>query len=153
MRISKRALLAVVLIVFALPLAACGGKDNESAGETDAGAGRGTITCEGSAMSGDAGLPANFPILPEMTLVKAEDKGPTHVVDGYAEDGIEGVYREMKDRLQEEQYTVLFSEIEEDRGDSEISYESPDGKTSGQIALRAACDNDNTSVHITARPA
>jgi hypothetical protein len=152
MRISKRALLFVALIVLVIPLAACGGKD-ESAAETDAGAGRGTITCEGSAMSGDAGLPANFPILPEMTLVKAEDKGPTHVVDGYATDGIEGVYRELKDRLEEEQYTVLFSEIEADRGDSEISYKSRDGKTSGQIALRAACDNDNTSVHITARPA
>ena len=152
MRISEKASLSVVLIVLALPLAACGGKD-ESSAEAGAEAGRGTITCDGSAMSGDAGLPPNFPILPEMTLVKAEDKGPTHVVDGYAEDGIEGVYRELKDRLQEEQYTVLFSEIEEDRGDSEISYESPDGKTSGQIALRAACDNDNTSVHITARPA
>jgi hypothetical protein len=150
---AKSALLSVVLIVLALPLAACGGGKGESSAEAGADAGRGTITCEGSAMSGDAGLPANFPILPEMTLVNAEDKGPTHVVDGFAEDGIEGVYRELKDRLQEEQYTILFSELEEDRGDSEISYKSPDGKTSGQIALRAACDNDNTSVHITARPA
>ena len=39
------------------------------------------------------------------------------------------------------------------RGDAEISYKTPDGKTSGQIALRAACSNGNTSVHITARPA
>ena len=88
-----------------------------------------------------------------MTLVSAEDKGPTHVVDGYATDDLEGVYNELKDRLQEEQYTILFSEIEKDNGDSEISYKSPDGKTEGQIALRAACDNGNTSIHITARPA
>ncbi len=48
---------------------------------------------------------------------------------------------------------MLFSEIETDRGDAEISYKSPDGKTSGQVALRASCDNGHTSVHVTARPA
>ena len=30
---------------------------------------------------------------------------------------------------------------------------SKDGKTEGQVALRASCDNGNVSVHITARPA
>ena len=85
--------------------------------------------------------------------MNAQDKGPTHVVDGYAKDGIDGVYNELKDRLQEEQYTILFKEIELARGDAEISYKTPDGKTSGQIALRAACSNGNTSVHIAARPA
>jgi hypothetical protein len=149
-----RQLLRLTLLAIACTtlLVACGGK-KEAEQTTSADAGRGTITCEGSAMSGDAGLPPKFPILPEMTVVTAQDKGPTHVVDGYAEDGIEGVYNEMKDRLQEEQYTILFSEIEKERGDSEISYKSPDGKTTGQLALRSACDNGNTSVHITARPA
>jgi hypothetical protein len=150
----RKSLVTLGLIAMALSLAACGGKKTESATTAAAAdAGRGTITCEGSALSGDPGLPAKFPVLPEMTLVAQQEKGPTHVVDGYATDGIEGVYRELKDRLQEEQYTVLFSEIEKERGDSEISYKTPDGKTSGQIALRAACDNGNTSVHITARPA
>src|SRR4051795_1910358 len=73
-------------------------------------------------------------------------QGPTRVVDGYATDQIEGVYREMKDRLKEEQYEILFDELEEH--DSEISYKSPDGATEGQIALRATCDNGNVSVHI-----
>ncbi len=136
-----------------LALSACGGKKAETTTEAAASSGSGTITCKGSALSGDAGLPAKFPVLPEMTLVSAVDKGPTHVVDGYAADGIDGVYNELKDRLQEEQYTVLFSEIETDRGDAEISYKSPDGKTSGQVALRASCDNGHTSVHVTARPA
>jgi hypothetical protein len=150
-----RRLLSVLplALAFVALLAACGGSDETKADAESASAGRGTITCEGSAMSGEAGLPENFPILPEMTLVNATDRGPTRVVDGYAEDGIEGVYHELKDRLQEEQYTILFDELEEDRGDSEISYESPDKAISGQIALRAACDNGNTSVHITARPA
>lgn len=146
---------ALLAVACTAVLAACGGDKSTETESTSAQSGSGTITCEGSAMSGDAGLPAKFPVLPEMTLVTAQDKGPTHVVDGYATDGVEGVYNELKDRLQEEQYTVLFDEIETDRGDAEISYETPDGKTSGQIALRAgdACDNGNTSVHITARPA
>jgi len=146
--------LVVALLLMTLPAAACGGKsDAEKAAEAAEKSGEGTLTCEGTAMTGDAGLPANFPVLPEMTLVKAEDSGPTHVVDGYATDELEGVYRELKDRLQEEQYTILFDEIEEDHGDSEISYKTPDGKTEGQIALRASCDNGNVSVHITGRPA
>jgi hypothetical protein len=150
----RKLTLVVSLMLLTLPAAACGGKSEaEKKAEAAAKSGEGTVTCEGTAMSGDAGLPANFPVLPEMTLVNAEDKGPTRVVDGFATDELEGVYRELKDRLQEEQFTILFDEIEKDHGDSEISYKSPDGKTEGQVALRAACDNGNTSIHITARPA
>jgi hypothetical protein len=150
----RKLTLLAVLALLTLPAAACGGKsDAEKRAESAAKSGEGTVTCEGTAMTGDPGLPPNFPVLPEMTLVSAEDKGPTHVVDGYATDDLEGVYNELKDRLEEEQYTILFSEIEKDNGDSEISYKTGDGKTEGQIALRAACDNDNTSIHITARPA
>ena len=65
--------------------------------------------------TGDPGLPANFPKLPEITFVSAEDKEQTHVVDGFATDEMEGVYHEMKDRFQEEQYTILFSELEEEQ--------------------------------------
>jgi hypothetical protein len=141
----RLSLLALLAIACTTLLVACGDKKAETTTAAEAESGSGTITCEGPAMSGDAGLPAQFPVLPELTLVTAEDKGPTHVVDGYAEDGIDGVYNE--------QYTILFNEIEKERGDAEISYQTPDKKTSGQIALRASCDNGNTSVHITARPA
>lgn len=140
----KRTLIA---LLFVLALAGCGGESDKDEGEAS---GRGTVTCEGTAMSGNAGLPASFPVLDEITLVSATDKGPTHVVDGYAEDGIEGVYRELKDRLQEEQYKILFDELEED--DSEISYQTPDGAKEGQIALRS-CDDDKTSIHVTSRAA
>lgn len=133
-------------MVFVTALAGCGGGSEKD--KATEGSGRGTVTCEGSAMAGDPGLPPNFPVLGEITFVKAADKGPTHVVDGYASDGIEGVYREMKDRLQEEQYKVLFDELEEN--DSEISYQTADGATEGQIALRS-CDDEKTSIHITAR--
>ena len=141
-----RLLIGVVSVV--LLAAGCGGESDEEKKSEEAG--RGTITCSGDALSGSTGLPAGFPQLDGVTFVTAEDKGPTHVVDGYGDESLEGLYREYKDRLQEEQFTILFDELEDD--DSEISYRSKDGGTEGQIALRKACDNDNISVHITARP-
>jgi len=139
----------VLVAVAATSLAGCGG-DEESEAEKEAESGRGTVTCSGDALAGSAGLPAGFPELEGVTFVSAEDKGPTHVVDGYSDESLEGLYNEYKERLQEEEYEILFDELEED--DSEISYKSKDGATEGQIALRATCDNDNVSVHITARP-
>ena len=139
----------VLVAVAAASLAGCGG-DEESEAEKEAESGRGTVTCSGDALAGSAGLPAGFPELEGVTFVSAEDKGPTHVVDGYSDESLEGLYNEYKERLQEEEYEILFDELEED--DSEISYKSKDGATEGQIALRAACDNGNVSVHITARP-
>ena len=141
-----RLLIGVVSVV--LLAAGCGGESDEEKKAEESG--RGTITCSGDALSGSAGLPAGFPQLDGVTFVSAEDKGPTHVVDGYGDESLEGLYREYKDRLQEEQFTILFDELEDD--DSEISYRSKDGATEGQIALRSTCDNGNVSVHITARP-
>jgi hypothetical protein len=134
----------------AAALAGCGGEE-ETEAEKEAEAGRGTVTCSGDPLAGSAGLPDAFPELEGVTFVTAEDKGPTRVVDGYSDESLEGLYNEYKERLQEEQYEILFDELEED--DSEISYQTPDGETEGQIALRATCENDNVSVHITARPA
>jgi len=132
-----------------LALGGCGG-DNEREAEKEAEAGRGTITCTGDALEGSPGLPPGFPELEGVTWVNQEDKGPTHVVDGYSDESLEGLYNEYKDSLQEAEYTILFDELEED--DSEISYKSKDGATEGQIALRATCENGNVSVHVTARP-
>src|SRR3954470_18538785 len=103
--------LTIMLFVVALAGAACGGKsDDEKQSEA---AGRGELTCEGSAISGSPGLPANFPILNEVTVVTAENRGPTRIVNGYGDDEIEGMYREWKDRLQEEQYKITFDELED----------------------------------------
>lgn len=141
------------LALVALGTAACGGKsDSEKAREAAAAqSGRGTITCEGSALSEDAGLPAAFPALDGVTYVSNGDKGPTHVVDGFGTESIKGLYNEYKERLKEEQYTILFDELEDK--DSEVSYRTKNGKTEGQIALRDTCSNGNVSVHITARAA
>jgi hypothetical protein len=140
------------LVALAALLAGCGGKsDAEKQAESQSG--RGTVTCDGKALSGEPGLPAGFPILDGVTFVSAKESGPTRVLDGFSTESLAGLYNEWGDRLKEAQYVILFDEIEKDNGDAEISYRSKDGKTSGQIALRAACDDDHVSVHITARPA
>jgi hypothetical protein len=143
----------LLLAAIAAALAGCGGGgDNESESQREAEqSGRGTITCEGDAMIGSAGLPAGFPELEGVTFVKAEDSGPTHAVDGYSDESLEGLYNEYKERFKEEQFTILFDELEEH--DSEISYRTKDKSTEGIVALRDSCDNGNISVHITARAA
>jgi len=141
----KTMLMTVMLV---LSLTACGGK-SEAEKEREAESGRGTVTCSGSAMSGETGLPADFPAIDGVTYVESEMNGPTQVVDGFAEQGLEDLYDAFNSGFEDAGYTVLFNEREED--DAEVSYRTKDGSTEGQVALRS-CDEDKTSVHITARP-
>ena len=151
----RKVLLLVALTTMALPLVACGGKsDAEKASEAAAasGNGRGTITCDGSATTKATGLPSDFPQPDAVIYVNAKKTGPTVVVDGYSTESLEGMYIEYKDRVTEAGYQLQFSEIEKDRGDSEVAYKTK--STEGIIALRggSACANGNVSVHITNRP-
>jgi hypothetical protein len=140
-----------MLLPLAVALAACGGKSEaEKEREAEAKSGRGTVTCEGKAMSGETGLPADFPNLDGITFVKASESGPSHVVDGYVDKSVKEMHDSFKSSFEDAGYTVLFDELEED--DSEVSYRTKDRSTEGQVALRA-CDEDKTSVHITNRPA
>jgi hypothetical protein len=142
-----------LVVVLAVAVAGCGKSESEKQAEAS-NSGEGTVTCSGNALSGETGLPAGFPELDGVTFVKASDSGPTRVVDGYSDESTRAWPTEWaKERFAEEQYTVLFSELEKDRGDSEVSYKSKDGATTGIVALRASCDNGNVSVHVTARPA
>lgn len=135
-----------------LAVAGCGKSDAEKKREEAAStAGRGTITCEGSATSDATGLPGDFPQPDAVTYVNVTKSGPTNIVDGFSDESLEGMYIEYKDRFNEAGYTVEFAEIEKDRGDSEVAYKAKNG-TSGIVALRAACDNGNISIHITNRP-
>ncbi|MGE5690407.1 MAG: hypothetical protein ACM33B_07600 [Pseudomonadota bacterium] len=144
----KNTLLAGML---ALSLSGCGGGDGESEAEREAEAatGRGTVTCEGSATSEATGLPAGFPELEGITWVSAEDKGPTRVVDGYADRGLEELYDDYRSGFEDAGWSVTFDEIEED--DAEVAYKTADESSDGIVALRS-CDDDRTSVHITNRP-
>ncbi len=142
-----------------LAVAGCGGKSEaekeQEAAAAAAGSGRGTITCEGSATSKPTGLPAGFPQPDAVTYVSATKSGPTVIVDGYSTESLEGMYVEYKDRINEAGYKVEFSEIEKDRGDSEVAYKtSGANSTEGIVALRGgeSCANGNVSVHITNRP-
>lgn len=143
-----------LLVALVLPAAGCGKSEAEKESEAaKSSEGRGTITCTGDAVTGASGLPAGFPVLDGVTYTSAVDKGPTRVVDGYSDESLEGMYNEFKDRLKEAEFKVLFAEVEADNSDAEVSYETKDGQTEGQVALRDACDNGNISVHVTARPA
>jgi hypothetical protein len=130
-------------------LAGCGGKSEAEKEKEKAASGRGVVTCEGSATSKPTGLPAGFPTVDGATYVSVKETGPTHVVDGYVEKGLEDLYNELESGFGTAGYTILFKEREED--DAELSYKTKDGTREGQVALRS-CDEDKTSIHVTARP-
>ena len=139
----------LIPLVLVSVLAGCGGK-SEAEKEREAGeSGRGTVTCEGSATSAATGLPADFPQIEGVTFVKATKSGPSRVVDGYVETGLDDLNDDLHSKVEDAGYTILFDEKEED--DAEISYRTKDEASEGQIALRS-CDEDKTSVHITNRP-
>jgi hypothetical protein len=132
-------------------LAGCGGKSEaEKEREAAAQSGRGTVTCDGSAMSGETGLPADFPSADGITFVKSEQNGPTLSVDGYAAKPLKDLYEQYQSGMKDAGYAILFNEREGDN-DAEVSYESKDMSSTGIVALRN-CDEDTTSVHITNRP-
>ena len=142
---------ALMAIVLAFTVAGCGGKSEaEKEREAANGSGRGTVTCDGDAMSGKPALPAGFPSIEGITFVDSEQNGPTTVVDGYASRGLDDVYDNVNSGFESAGYTVLSHEKEED--DAEVEYRTKDDSNEGQVALRS-CDEDKTSVHITVRPA
>jgi hypothetical protein len=143
----RRTLIPLLLVSV---LAGCGGKSEaEKEREAAAKSGRGTVTCDGSAMSGASGLPADFPSIDGITFVEAAKNGPTQTVDGYVSKGLKDLYEEYQSGMNVAGYTILFNEREED--DAEVSYKSKDESSTGIVALRS-CDEDKTSVHITNRP-
>jgi hypothetical protein len=155
----RKIVMGVLVASVLLAATGCGGKSEaekeKEAAAAAAGSGRGTITCEGSAMSKPTGLPAGFPQPDAVTYVSATKSGPSVIVDGYSTESLEGMYVEYKDRINEAGYKVEFSEIEKDRGDSEVAYKTAGAKsTEGIVALRGgeSCANGNVSVHITNRP-
>ena len=141
MRLVALALLSVLVI------AACGG-ESEAEKESEKAKSAFTATCEGSALTGDVGLPSGFPKPDGVTYLKTSMAGPSNVVDGTDVGDLDAAYEAYEKAVDDAGYNVLFKEKEED--DAEISYEGA-GHT-GQIALRDACDNDKLAVHITNRP-
>ena len=135
-----------VVLVFGLALAACGGKD-EDEGEGERSEAFATI-CEMSPLTGETGLPADFPVPGEVTFVKAEDAGPSRIVEGFAEDELEDVYNEWHSAFEDSDYDITFDELEDH--DAEISFTG--GGQSGQVKLADECGEEKIYVRVTSRP-
>ena len=133
-------------VAVGLVAAGCGGDKKE---ESAAGAEGARIACRADAFKGDVGLPAKFPMPGEFVVTQSSMEGPTRVVVGYWESGLDEAYREWKDGVEEAGFNVTFDELE-DR-DSEVAYEGS-GRT-GIIQLKDRCTEDEvTYVRITSRP-
>ena len=142
---GPRTLLLALAVAAGFLAAGCGG-DKKT--ETE-GAGGSKIDCRADAFKGDPGLPAKFPIPAEFTVTESTMEGPTRVVFGYWESGIDEAHREWKDRMEEAGFKVTFDELE--AHDSEVAYDGS-GRT-GIIQLRDRCNEDEvTYVRITSRP-
>jgi hypothetical protein len=137
----------VVLILFAL--AGCGGGDEN--GEEEGGLDEAAkAACTGSALSDAPNLPAGFPKVDKATFTQQRTQGPTEVIEGYYEGGIQEAHDAYKSAFEQAGYTVLFDEVEEH--DSEVSWKGQ-GR-SGQVALRDECgDEDRIYLKVTNRPA
>jgi hypothetical protein len=147
--VTRRRLgLIAVLSVSVLVLGACSKDKGESTGE----GGAPEAACSGDALSSDqVKLPADFPLPGEVTVRSSEVAGPSQIVEGSFDAGLQEAYDDFHRQFQTAGYKVLFDEIEAD--DAEISYQSADGSSTGQVALRSDCgDEETTFVHITNRP-
>jgi hypothetical protein len=140
---------ALVVVVLALTGCGSGGGDNK---EGD-GAGGGTVACDGTAITADTlQLPALFPTPDGVTFTESRKDGPSGVAEGYFEGELKDAYDGWKRAFTDAGYTILFDELEEH--DSEVSYKTADGTSTGQVALRDECkESGRISVHITDRPA
>ena len=136
----------LLALVVAFVAAGCGGDKKE---ESEGAGGETKIDCRADEFSGDPQLPANFPTPGEFVVTSSTQEGPTRVVVGYWESGLDEAYREWKDQVEEAGFNVTFDELEDK--DSEVAYEGS-GKT-GIIQLKDRCNEDEvTYVRITSRP-
>ena len=140
----------LLILMLGLALAACGG-DGDSESEAEREAERGAAfapICEMTAMSGETGLPADFPVPESVTWVKSEEAGPSRVVEGFAEGDLEDVYDDWHKLFEDSDYEITFDEREEH--DAEISFEG--GGQSGQVKLADECGEGKIYARVTSRP-
>lgn len=136
----------MLVLLGVLASAGCMADDDAATG------GRPGVACDGKPFGGATGLPAGFPKPDGATYVRTEQRGPTRVVSGYFEGGLDDAYDAFRESLDDAGYTILFDEIEDT--DSEVSYEDPRSRSTGLVALKEHCDEDGRiSVRITNRPA
>lgn len=138
-----------LLALFCLFLAACGGGGSKESSQLSESA---QAACTGSALTTAPELPKGWPDMAEVTYTQQSDQGPTKIVEGWFDGDIKAAHDDFKRELQAAGFTILFDELEADRGDSEVSWKGQ-GR-SGQVALREECGSkDKIYVHVTNRPA
>jgi hypothetical protein len=148
-RLTSILLLVVAALTLGLALAACGGGEDEGEEGEEARSEAFAPICEMQAMSGETGLPANFPVPGEVTFVKSEKAGPSTIVEGWAEDDMDDLYDEWHSQFESSDYKITFDEKEEH--DAEISFEG--GGQSGQVKLADECgDSGKVYARVTSRP-
>ena len=136
-----------LLVLVPLALAACGGGVSDEGG-AQRGAAFAPI-CQMDALSGDTGLPADFPSIDQITYVTSEEAGPSRIVEGYGEGDIEDLYEDLHDAFESSDYAITFDEREQ--YDAEISFDG--GGVSGQVKFAAECGSgDRVYVRVTSRP-
>ena len=144
--------LAVLMV--ATLIAACGGDEGEN-GEDEGGEGEGTeLAACGEApaevdISGQAGVPEDFPYPDGMVITGVEEAGPSVIVEGYYDGGLEDAYDAWNTSIEDGGYEVEGGEIEAEFHESEVEFKG--GETEGQVKLEEECEG-RTDVRITIRP-
>jgi hypothetical protein len=146
---TSRFSLWALLGLLVLAVAGCGGKSAEEKAKEAAAESSAPVCGMSSEVEGTK-LPSGFPKPDAVTYRQEKAAGPSEVVDGSYAGSLDDAYDAYEKAVDDAGYDVLFKEKEED--DAEISYKG--GGTTGQIALRAVCgEDDKLVVHITSRPA
>jgi hypothetical protein len=148
-RPRSRLIFLCLFALLALPACGGGGESDEEKAAEEARSEAFAPICEMTAMTGDTGLPAGFPVPGEVTWVKSEKAGPSTIVEGYAEDDMSDLYDEWHEQFESSDYKITFDEKEDH--DAEISFEG--GGQSGQVKLADECgDSGRVYARVTSRP-
>ena len=143
-----------VLMVATLMIAACGGDEGENGEGEGEGEGTELAACEDEApaevdISGEAGVPTDFPFPDGMVVTGVEEAGPSTIVEGYFDGGLEDAYDAWNSSIEDGGYEVEGGEIEAEFHESEVEFKG--GDTEGQVKLEEECEG-RTDVRITIRP-
>ena len=145
---ASRFSLGLLVAVLAVVLAGCGGKSAEEKAKEQAAKASAPV-CDMTQVLQTTKLPSGFPKPDGVTYHRQTTAGPALTVDATYAGNLDDAYSAYEDAVSAASYNVTHKEKEED--DAEINYEG--GGTTGQIALRDVCgEDDKLVVHITNRP-